>query len=240
MRRALLAAVAGLALAAPSAQAAPPAPVVTAPADNALVAATPIVFSGTTEAGDTIVIAEGGVERGRVVSDDGSWSTTVPADDGAHVYEVTAEDATGTSDAATLTVRVDTTAPAAPEIAAPAQDSAQRSTTVTLSGTAEPNADIAASEGVDARGTAKADAGGAWSVTIADVPEGVHEYAATATDEAGHTSAPSATRRVRVDLTPPPPPDVSGDPDGFTLSAEAGAELACSLDGGAFAPARQA
>ena len=239
MRWALLAAVAGLALAAPTAQAAPPSPVVTAPADNALLAATPIAFSGTTEPGDAIVISEGGDERTRVASDsDGKWDAAVPATDGTHVFQVTAEDAAGTpsDQPVTLTVRVDTTPPVAPEIAAPAQDSAQHSTTVTLSGTAEPNADIAVSEGADARGTAKADAGGAWTVTIADVAEGVHEYAATATDEAGHTSAPSATRRVRVDLTPPPPPDVSGGPDGFTLSGEAGAALACSLDGGAFAP----
>ena len=90
------------------------------------------------------------------------------------------------------TVRVDATAPAAPEITAPAQDSAQSSATVTLSGSAEPSADIAVSEGVGARGTAKADAGGAWTVAIANVPEGAHEYTATATDEAVHTSAPSA------------------------------------------------
>jgi hypothetical protein len=72
-------------------------------------------------------------------------------------------------------------------------------------------------------------------VAIADVPEGVHEYTATATDEAQHVSAPSAARRVRVDLTPPPAPEVSGGPDGFTLtSAESGVALECSLDGGAF------
>jgi hypothetical protein len=240
MRRALPLLVAFLALV-PAARAAepeilravPPAPVVAAPADNALLTATPVTFSGTiTEPGDAIVISEAGVERGRVVSGaDGTWETTVPATDGTHVYDVTAEDAAGdSSPPVTRTVRVDTTAPEAPEITSPAQDSAQNSTTVTLSGTAEPGASIAISEG----GAATADANGAWTVTIAGVSEGDHEYTATATDEAQHTSAPSAVRRVRVDLTAPAAPEVSGDPGGFTLSAEAGAALACSLDGGAF------
>ncbi len=163
--------------------------------------------------------------------------TTVPPADGMHTYDVTVDDAAGnTSEKVVRTVRVDVTAPAAPEITSPAQDSAQSSATVTLSGSAEPSADIAVSEGAGARWTAKADAGGAWTVAIANVPEGAHEYTATATDEAVHTSAPSAARRVRVDLTPPPAPAVSGGPDGFSLSAEPGADLACSLDGGGFAP----
>ena len=216
----------------------PPTPIVLTPANGAVLTATPIAFSGTiAEAGDAIVISEGGVMRGRVNSRaDGTWDTTVPASDGTHVYDVTAEDAAGNpSQPATLTVRVDLNAPAAPEIVAPAQDSAQRSTTVTLSGTAEPNAGIAVSEGADARGTANAGADGAWTVAIADVPEGVHEYTATATDEAERVSAPSAARRVRVDLTPPPAPEVSGGPDAFTLTSESGASFSCSLDGGGFA-----
>ena len=219
--------------------AAPPTPVVTAPADNALLTATPVAFSGTiAEAGDAIVISEGGVTRGRVNSrGDGTWDTTVPATDGTHVYDVTAEDAAGNPSApVTLTVRVDVNAPAPPDIAAPPHDSAQNSTTVTLSGSAEPNADVAIREGTEARGSAKAGANGAWTVAIANVPEGVHEYTATATDDAAHTSAPSAARRVTVDLTPPAAPEVSGGADGFTLGAEPGAELACSLDGSAFAP----
>jgi hypothetical protein len=44
-----------------------------------------------------------------------------------------------------------------------------------------------------------------------------------------------ATRAFTLDTTRPPAPEVSGGPDGFTVtSAEAGAALACSLDGGAF------
>ncbi len=153
--------------------------------------------------------------------------------DGAHVFTLRATDPTGTAEAIKR-FTIDTVAPAAPVITTPAQDSAQNSKMVTLSGSAEPGADVVVSEGADARGTAMADAGGAWTVAIAGVPEGVHEYTATATDAVEHTSAPSEGRRVRVDLTPPAAPEVSGDPNGFTLSAEAGAALACSLDAGAF------
>jgi Bacterial Ig domain len=237
MKRALLAAVAGLVLAVPSAQAAPPPPVVTAPSDGALLPATPIAFSGTTAAGTAIVISEAGAAVGGADSPDGTWSAAVPATDGTHIYQVIAKDADGNpSDPVTRTVTVDTTAPGAPEITAPAQDSVQRSTTVTLSGSAEPSANIAVAEGPDARGATKAGADGAWTVTITDAPEGVHEYTATATDESGHTSPASPARRVHVDLTPPPAPVVSGDETGFTLvSPEPDAALACSLDGGAFA-----
>jgi len=233
MKRALLAAVAGLALAAPSAQAAPPPPVVTAPANNAVLVATPVAFSGTTEVGDDVVIAEGGEQKARVSPDtQGNWSAQVPATDDTHIYDVTAVDAGGASSPpVTVTVRVDTIAPAAPEITSPAQDSAQNSTTVTLAGSAEPGATIAVGGGA-----ATADANGAWTVTLTGVAEGLHEYTATATDEAGHTSAASEVRRVRVDLTAPVAPEVSGDPDGFTLSSEDGATLACSLDGAAFEP----
>ena len=59
-------------------------------------------------------------------------------------------------------------------------------------------------------------------LTIANVPEGVHDYTATATDAAKNTSAPSEARRVRVDLTAPAAPQVSGGLDGFTIGAEAG------------------
>jgi hypothetical protein len=74
-------------------------------------------------------------------------------------------------------------------------------------------------------------------VTVENVPEGMHSYTATATDTAGHTGPASAPRSVRVDLTPPPAPQVSGDANGVTLvSPEADAALTCSVDGGAFAP----
>ena len=219
--------------------AAPPRPVVDTPHDGDLLIATPIAFSGTVaEDGDAVVISEGGVLRGRVNSRaDRTWDTTIPATDGTHVYDVTAEDAAGNPSApVTLTVHVDATAPAAPEIDSPAEGSAQQSTTVTLSGRTEPGATVEVLEGSESRGTAKADAGGAWTRAISDVGEGMHAYTATATDAAGHTGPPSAPRSVRVDRTPPSAPQVSGGPDGFTLVGDADAALACSLDGGAFAP----
>ena len=94
--------------------------------------------------------------------------------DGAHVFTLRATDPTGTAEAIKR-FTIDTVAPAAPVITTPAQDSAQNSKMVTLSGSAEPGADVVASEGADARGTAMADAGGACKVAIAGAPEGVHE-----------------------------------------------------------------
>src|SRR3954471_5368195 len=216
----------------------PPTPVVLAPVNDALLGSTPIAFNGTiAEPGDAIVISEGGVPLARVDSrGDGTWATPAPPPDGPHTFDVTAEDAVGTPSApATVNVTVDTTAPAAPAIDSPADGSAQRSTTVTLSGRAEPGANVAVAEGTEARGEATADATGAWSLALDNVAEGAHAYTATARDTAGHTGPASAARNVRVDLTPPPAPEVSGGPDGFTVtSAEAGAALACSLDASSF------
>ena len=75
---------------------------------------------------------------------------------------------------------------------------------------------------------------GTWTLALTGVAEATHVYAATATDAAGNVSGPSATRTVRVDLTPPPAPSVSGGPETFTLSSsEPGAMFRCRLDAAA-------
>ena len=212
----------------------PDAPVVEHPAEGSLATSSPVVFDGTVaEPGGAVTIRENGVLRGRVNSLDGVWSTPIAASDGTHTYAITVDDAAGNTSAPVLrTVRVDADAPAAPRIVSPAEASAQRSTTVTLAGTTEPGASVAVLEGADARGAATADADGDWALAIAGVAEGVHAYTATATDTAGHVGAASEPRSVRVDLTPPPAPVVSGGPDAFELSSpEADAVLACRLDG---------
>src|SRR3954451_9786080 len=181
----------------------PPTPVVLAPVNDALLTSTRIAFNGTiAEPGDAVVISEGGVPLGRVDSrGNGTWDAAFAEADGPHTFDVTAEDAAGTPSApATVKVTVDTSAPAAPEIDSPADGSAQRSTTVTLSGRAEPGAKVAVADGTEARGETTADAAGAWSLVLENEAEGAHAYTATATDTASHTGPASAARNVRVDL----------------------------------------
>jgi hypothetical protein len=241
VRRSLTAIAVALALIAPaSAAAAPPAPTVTAPAQGVLQTASPLAFSGTAGPGDLITIAEGTASVGTTAGLDGAWSASVPVTtDGTHTYAVTAADLTGPSPATPWSVVVDVVAPAAPAITSPPEGSAQRATTVTLVGTTEPGAAIAVLDGAVAAGTATADATGTWMLALT-VAEGLHAYTATAKDAGGHTSPASATRNVRVDLTAPVAPVVSGPAQGvlqtsspvtFSGTAEAGAAVTITENG---------
>jgi thermitase len=125
--------------------------------------------------------------------------------DGQHTFSVRATDASGKTDStpALRTWSVDTTAPDAPIIDSPADDSYINSGDITVSGTAESGSTVELFEGDASEGTATADAQGSWSIKLTGVAEGVHTYVAKATDAANNTSAPSADLMVTVDTTPP-------------------------------------
>jgi hypothetical protein len=114
---------------------------------------------------------------------------------------------------------------------------------VTISGTAEAGASVELFDDATSKGTASADATGAWSKAVTAV-EGSHTYTAKATDAAGNTSAASSAVTVIVDTTAPQTTIDSG-PSGATQqtsaslsfsSPDAGATFECRLDGGAWAP----
>lgn len=105
------------------------------------------------------------------------------------------------------TVRVtpaDTTAPGAPSITSPANNSYDRDGAFSVAGTAEPGSRVDAYEGTVHKGTSIAAAGtGAWTIALTDVASGRHAYTATATDAWGNISPGSAPRTVMVDQTKP-------------------------------------
>src|SRR4051794_32875475 len=153
--------------------------------------------------------------------------------DGAYTFRVRAvhgDLVDGTPDTQTFTV--DTTAPVAPTITAPPDNSAQNSTTVALSGTAEPGSTVEVFEGATSRGTTTATTQGNWTRSIPGVGEGTHTYTATARDAAGNVSGNSNARSIRVDTTAPAAPVIAGTnalqkTNTVTLSgtAEAGATV---------------
>jgi hypothetical protein len=59
-------------------------------------------------------------------------------------------------------------------------------------------------------GTATADANGNWSYTTPTLPDGNHQFVATATDASGNTSQPSGPANMAVDTTPPAAPAITG------------------------------
>jgi hypothetical protein len=93
-------------------------------------------------------------------------------------------------------VQVDTRAPAAPVITAPAANSTT-GTAFTLSGTAEAGTTVELFEDGVSRGTISA-GGGTWSRASSGVTTGAHTYSARATDFAGNVSALSPAHTLRV------------------------------------------
>jgi Bacterial Ig-like domain/FG-GAP-like repeat len=125
--------------------------------------------------------------------------------EGSHTFYVKATGTAGTDlTPATRTWKVDTTAPAAPVINSPANDSFDTDGNVTLAGTAEEGSTVEVFDGETSEGTTPpVDSSGAWSMTLSTVGEGAHTYTAKATDAANNTSGFSNPTKVTVDITKP-------------------------------------
>ncbi|WP_313382926.1 Ig-like domain-containing protein [Pantoea sp.] len=206
----------------------PPAAVTLAASNNNGTTPVPIANNGSTndstpaltgsaEAGSRITITDGTTVLGTVTAgSNGQWSFVTPTlADGAHTLSVTATDAVGnTSSPTTLTLTVDTTAPAAVTNltvsdnvgtiqGSLANGSVTDDNTPTLSGTAEAGAIVVIFDGTTALGSTTAGANGAWSFTTGALSNGVHPLSVTVRDALGNTSAASATVSINVDTVAP-------------------------------------
>ncbi len=101
----------------------------------------------------------------------------------------------------------DTTAPPAPIITRPPNNSYDADGRFLVAGIAEAGSTVRVFEARAPAwtlvGTARAAAGGGWAVSLAGVPDGRHTYTALATDAEDNTSAPAAPRSGIVDKTRP-------------------------------------
>jgi hypothetical protein len=174
---------------------------------NAAERADGVVISGTVEAGAPGVNVSWGTFSQTVTAAGTSWSVTVPANlvppDGTQAVQATIAVADGAR--ASRDVRIDTTPPAAPAIAAVEGDNrvtvAEAADGATLTGTAEGGATVL----VNWQGTERnvtADGGGRWSADFS-VPEVAAGGAATsvtvvAIDAAGNRG-PAAVSTVFVE-----------------------------------------
>lgn len=190
-------------------------------------------LTGTAEDGSAVTLydTDGITALDSVTATGGSWSITSPAlSEGSHTLTAKAVDAAGNESVASagLTVTIDTTAPTAP--AAPdlndASDSGNSDTdnrtnasSLTFTGTAEPDSTVALSSSVDGALGSPTATGGNWNTTTAAVTtEGSHNITATATDVAGNVSSPSAALVMVLDSTVP---SVSSSvPDGAALATD--------------------
>jgi len=225
---------------------APAAPVVLTPADGTVTSDNTPTYSGTAEGGSTVVVIVDGTPVGTATADaSGAWSFTpiVALADGPHTVRATATDAAGNTSLSSNTnaFTVDTLAPAAPVVLAPADGSVTSDNTPTYSGTAEAGSTVNIFVDGASVGTTTANAAGAWSFTpTTALADGQHTVRATATDAAGNTSANSNTNTFTVDTTPPAAPVVLTPADGAVITdntpaysgtAEAGVTVTIIVDG---------
>ncbi|MCR8715081.1 Ig-like domain-containing protein [Stenotrophomonas indicatrix] len=176
------------------------------------------VISGTADAGNTIIITDGGGNPiGQVTADgSGNWSFTpgAPLPDGT-VVNVVARSPGGT-DSAPAVITVDGLAPAAPVI--------DPSNGTVISGTAEAGATVILTDGGgNPIGQAVADGTGHWSFTPGTPLADGTVINAVAQDPAGNTSSPAS---VIVDALAPAAPTINPS-NGVVISgtAEAGATV---------------
>ena len=168
---------------------------------NATEAAGGIQISGTAEIGSTLAV------NGTAVTVDGTghWTTSVtPAGQGALVVTAVATDAAGNTASTSTTLTVDTIAPAVaitgftPDSGV-IGDGITNATTVSVNGTAEAGSTVTLSDGGTIVGSTVAASNGSWSISESGLANGsTHNFTATATDQAGNTSAPTGVLSVQI------------------------------------------
>ena len=219
---------------------------------NAAEANGEITISGTGEPGSTLLVEFAGESETITVAADGSWSTGFAGSAVASgTYEstvtVTSTDAAGNSSSTSHIVNVDTENTLgldAPIAGDNIINGAEAGSGVTLTGTAEPNAQVAVTlEGVTH--TVTADTNGAWSTTYTTSEIAAGEYDARitveTTDAAGNPETIETTVRVDTDISASLDAPIAGDniinateaAAGVTLTglAQAGSEVEVTLQG---------
>ncbi|MFC3195979.1 Ig-like domain-containing protein, partial [Marinicella sediminis] len=141
----------------------PAAPVITSPTAGQLTNNNTPTVTGTAEPGSTVTVTGPLGETCSVVADiNGDWSCDIaPAlADGTNLLSATATDPAGNeSAAATVSIEIDTSAPAAPVINVPTNGDP-------VTGTGEPGATVTVTTGSSGSCTALVQPDGSWSCTL--------------------------------------------------------------------------
>ncbi|MDU6391156.1 MAG: Ig-like domain-containing protein, partial [Pantoea sp.] len=173
--------------------------------------ATP-TLSGQTAAGLLVTLYNGDTAIGSVTADaNGLWSFTPQAlPDGDYAFRASVTDAAGNiTDSATLTIAIDTAAPATATDIALADENGDpiggltNNNAPVLSGTAEAGSIVTVSDGDTVLGSVTAAQDGSWSFTSPALADGSHSLTAVVTDAAGNASAPTAPATFTLDTQAP-------------------------------------
>jgi hypothetical protein len=129
----------------------------------------------------------------------------VPLTDGAHTLTIRAFDSLNNFTAQSTNITVALAAPGTPTIATPASGIVTNQTQVTVTGTAEKNAQVTINDnGAAAAGPVATDAAGKFTLTV-PLTEGANQLQAAASNRGG-ASAPSAPVQVTRDTSIPAAP----------------------------------
>ncbi len=225
---------------------APTTPTVSVPANGSATNNTRPPVTGTAEANSTVTVFIDGVAVGTTTATAGgtfSFTPSTALSEGSHTVRVTATDAAAnvSPSSNTNSFTVDTTAPSAPVVSAPANGGRTNETQPAITGTAEAGSAVTVFIDGASVGTTTATAGGTFSFTPpAALSQGSHTVRVTARDSAGNTSPTSNTNTFTVDTTPPAAPLVSAPANGssttnaqpaITGSAEANSTVTVFVDG---------
>ena len=207
---------------------------------------TPTV-TGTGENGTTVILYSNGVEVGRGLVTNGSWSITTPVlNDGPTTLTVAALDAAGNASSAgsDFAFTIDTVPPGTPQLLEISDSTLANGTlyanssTPTLSGTGEPLSTITVSVDGNPLGQVQVNEQGQWTFPLpvgSELPDDTHTITLVASDAAGNTSESSPVSVV-VDTDAPDAPEVTGIVSGGTPlngTAEAGSTVTVTGPGGA-------
>lgn len=202
--------------------AAPNAPVLNAPANGSITNDNTPPASGTCEPGATVVVREGATvmcSAACTMAGTFTCSPTTASADGAHAWTATQQDAAGNGsiDSNTNNFTIDTAAPAAPTITAPADGSFTGNNQPAIGGACEAGATVTVFEGTTTLCTASCSTSGTYSCTpSAPLPDGLHTINASQTDTAGNGSGLSSNDAFTVDTAKPNAPTIVAPAYGST------------------------
>ncbi len=194
------------------------------PPTNLQISADGTTITGSAEPNSTVTIrdADGNIVGAGKANGDGNFTIDLgtPINNGETLTATATDEAGNVSKGAQLTVP-DTVTPDAPDIILVTDDvgtltgpisNGQRTddTRPTFSGIGEAGSTITVYDNGKSIGTTKVNADGSWSFTPSSpLGNGSHSITTTATDAAGHTSAPSAAVTFVVDTVAPAAPVIN-------------------------------
>lgn len=178
------------------------APLLTAPANGALLRTGAVTFEGSASPDSTVEITESGVLRASgTASASGAFSLVASPElvDGPHSVVARARSAgLASQPSAVLSFVVDTQAPVAPILDFPVSGGVLLESSPFVLGRAEPAAEVVIEVDGVATGRGRANSLGQFEFRLVGVSSGAHQLSARATDAAGNISLPSVAVSVTV------------------------------------------